>query len=64
MNPLTFSKIDIAGRGGTRAFYISMTTIDLVYKIGYGMNSDIDVSASTPDIDLYEGEGTCLYVSV
>ena len=59
-----FTPVSIPGGGGeegTRAFYISMDTKDLVYKIGEGTSSDIIVQAGDQDVEVYEGEGVLFY---
>ncbi|KAL3795552.1 hypothetical protein HJC23_009265 [Cyclotella cryptica] len=55
-----FTPVDIPGGGGergTRAFYLTMTTMDLVYKTGVGTASDSAIQVDTPDLEIWEGEG-------
>jgi len=59
-----FTQVSIPGGGGergTRAFYLTLTTIDLVYKKGSGADSDQLVQAKNPDLEVYEGEGVLFY---
>ena len=49
------------GDKGTRAFYITTDTRDLVYKIGEGTSSDELVQQESEDIEIYEGEGVLFY---
>ena len=60
----TFTPVSIPGGGGdkgTRAFYITTDTRDLVYKIGEGASSDKLVQQESEDIEIYEGEGVLFY---
>jgi len=49
------------GEGGTRAFYLTLDTTELVYKIGEGVSSDVLVQNESQDIEVYEGEGVLFY---
>ena len=51
-----FTAVDIPGGGATRAFYLTMSSINLVYKTGLGDASDSEVVAETPDIEIWDGE--------
>ena len=54
-----FTPVDIpggGGEGGTRAFYLSMSSINLVYKTALGDASDSEIVAETPDIEIWDGE--------
>lgn len=54
-----FTQVWIPGGGGekgTRAFYLTLTTINLVYKKGSGTDSDEMVHAKNDDLEVYEGE--------
>jgi hypothetical protein len=54
-----FTPVDIpggGGEGGTRAFYLTMSSIDLVYKTGMGESSDSSIVADTPDLEIWDGE--------
>ena len=54
-----FTPIDIPGGGdksGTRAFYLTLDSVDLVYKTAQGSASDSMVQADTEEIELWEGE--------
>jgi len=60
----TFTPVSIPGGGGetgTRAFYITTDTRDLVYKIGEGTSSDELVQQESEDIEIYQGEGVLFY---
>jgi len=55
-----FTPVEIRGGGGdygTRAFYITLSTIDLVYQISEGTAADMAVQVDTPDLEVWEGEG-------
>lgn len=60
-----YTPVSIPGGGGdegTRAFYLTLDTINLVYKYGErGMDSDSKWHVSTPDIEVWEGEGVLFY---
>jgi hypothetical protein len=59
-----FTPVDIPGRGGeggTRAFYLTMDSNNLVYKTGEGTASDSAVQMETEDIQIWEGEVSCGY---
>ena len=49
------------GEGGTRAFYLTLETKELVYKIGEGTTSDAAVQIETEDIEIWEGESVLDY---
>ena len=51
-----FTPVDVPGGGATRAFYLTMTTINLVYKTAVGTASDSFVFFDTPDLEVWEGE--------
>ena len=54
-----FTPVDIPGGGGsrgTRAFYLQMSTINLVYKTAVGTAPDTLAFAETPDLEVWEGE--------
>jgi len=56
-----FKPVPIDGGGATRAFYLSLDTINLVYKLGHdsgaGVTADNFVHHESPDIEIWEGEG-------
>lgn len=57
--PDKFIPVDIPGGGGeagTRAFYLTLRSKDLVYSYGEGSSSDSVIQIDTPDLELYEGE--------
>jgi hypothetical protein len=57
-----FTPVDIpggGGEGGTRAFYLTMDSNNLVYKTGEGTASDSAVQMETEDIQIWEGEVSC-----
>jgi hypothetical protein len=50
------------GEAGTRAFYLTLKSKDLVYFYGEGTeDSDSLIQTETPDIEIWEGEGVLLY---
>ena len=55
-----FSPVEIPGGGGetgTRAFYLTLRSKDLVYYYGEGTEgSDTFIQTETPDIEVREGE--------
>ena len=54
-----FTPVDIPGGGGetgTRAFYLTMTSINLVYKAASGDTSDSAIGGETSDIEIWDGE--------
>lgn len=59
----TFTPVDIPGGGGdkgTRAFFITLHTKDLAYRVPDlegEKESDVNVIGETPEIEIYEGEG-------
>jgi len=60
----TFTPVSIRGGGGedgTRAFYITLDSKELIYKLGNGPDSDVDVHASSAELEVYEGEGVLTY---
>ena len=67
--PETYTPVSIVGGGGeegTRAFYITLNSIDLVYKLGKKEDglivaSDARSHAETDDIEIWEGEGVLFY---
>lgn len=57
--PDKFVPVDIPGGGGdagTRAFYLTLRSKDLVYSYGKGLESDSVVQMDTPDLEVWEGE--------
>lgn len=55
----SFIPVDIPGGGGkagTRAFYLTLKSKDLVYSVGEGTESDVNIQSETPEIELWEGE--------
>jgi len=60
-----FTQVSIPGGGGdkgTRAFYLTLTTINLVYKLGTGgFAPDTKYHHDSPDIEIWEGEGVLFY---
>ena len=60
-----YTPVSIPGGGGdsgTRAFYLTLDSFGLVYKLGdTGTGSDELVSAETEDIEVYDGEGVLFY---
>jgi len=63
--PELFTQVSIPGGGGekgTRAFYLTLTTINLVYKLGTGgITPDTKYHSDSPDIEIWEGEGVLKY---
>jgi len=58
----TFTPVDIPGGGGNdgvRAFYITLDTIDLAYKVADDDMSESDsaIWVDAPEIEVWEGEG-------
>lgn len=54
-----FTPLDIPGGGGgrgIRAFYLRLSTINLVYKTSEGTASDNAIQMETPDLEIWEGE--------
>ena len=54
-----FTPADIPGGGGARgvrAFYLRLTTINLVYQTSTGTASDAAIQMETPDLEIWEGE--------
>ena len=49
------------GVGGTRAFYLTLDTKALVYKIGEGVTSDAFVQYENEDVEVWEGESVLSY---
>ena len=61
-----FKPISIDGGGATRAFYLTLDTINLVYKLGKdaairGSPPDKYVHHESPDLEIWEGEGVLQY---
>ncbi|KAL7467260.1 hypothetical protein ACHAXS_007511 [Conticribra weissflogii] len=59
-----FTPISINGGGGeagTRAFYLTLHSINLVYTLGDGQDSDMVAHAANQDLEIYEGEGVLSY---
>jgi len=67
--PELYTPVAIPGGGGeegTRAFYLTLQSIDLVYKLGTILDGDSGYSderphAETEDIAIYQGEGILWY---
>jgi len=58
----TFTPVSIPGGGESRAFYLTLDTINLVYKYGTkGEPSDTKYHHDSPDIEIWEGEGVLFY---
>lgn len=58
----TFTPISIPGGGESRAFYLTLDTINLVYKYGEkGDPSDLRYHHDSEDIEIWEGEGVLFY---
>jgi hypothetical protein len=58
----TFTEVSILGRGGTRAFYLTLNSMDLNYGESEESGiSDTKVVASSPDLSIYEGEAVLAY---
>ncbi|KAL7546263.1 hypothetical protein ACHAWF_009617 [Thalassiosira exigua] len=57
--------VSIPGGGGIRAFYLTLDTINLVYKLGDDDGAvklpDTRPHAETPDLEIWEGEGVLFY---
>ena len=59
----TFAPVEIPGGGGdegTRAVYITLDVISLAYKVPdaeSGYESDVNIYAETPEVEIWEGEG-------
>lgn len=57
----TFTPVDIPGGGGDdgiRAFYITLDTTELAYKVSNNMGeSDNNIWVDAPEIEIWEGEG-------
>ncbi|EJK50247.1 hypothetical protein THAOC_30810 [Thalassiosira oceanica] len=61
-----FKPTSIDGGGASRAFYLTLDTINLVYKLGKdagirGAPPDTYVHHESPDIEVWEGEGVLQY---
>jgi len=62
-----FKPVSILGDGGTRAFYLSLESNQLVYRIGVGSteagvpDSDMEIQYSNEDIEIWEGESVLSY---
>lgn len=59
-----FTPVSIPGGGGndgTRAFYLTLDTKELIYKIGEGSSSDSAVQYENEDIEIWEGESVLFY---
>lgn len=57
-----YTPVSIPGGGESRAFYLTLDTINLVYK--YGITGDLPDSKyhhDSPDIEIWEGEGVLFY---
>lgn len=65
--PELFAPVSIPGGGGTkgtRAFYLTLNSKDLVYKMGNVGNTgatDNRVSAASPDLEVYNGKAVLSY---
>eukprot|EP00571_Detonula_confervacea_P005871 CAMPEP_0172330022 /NCGR_PEP_ID=MMETSP1058-20130122/61177_1 /TAXON_ID=83371 /ORGANISM="Detonula confervacea, Strain CCMP 353" /LENGTH=1318 /DNA_ID=CAMNT_0013047219 /DNA_START=179 /DNA_END=4138 /DNA_ORIENTATION=- len=62
----SFTEVSIPGggdEGGTRAFYLTLNTRELVYKLGAPdvTLSDSMAHVETPDIEVWDGEGVLFY---
>lgn len=58
-----FTPVDIPGRGNVRAFYLTMSSINLVYQTAEGTASDSEVQVETPDVEVWEGEvSACCFI--
>eukprot|EP00984_Skeletonema_dohrnii_P035692 scaffold35778_cov139-Skeletonema_dohrnii-CCMP3373.AAC.2 len=59
----TFTEVSIPGRGGERAFYLTLNKMDLIYKASEveSAESDSRVTASSPELEIYEGEAVLSY---
>jgi len=62
-----FEPVSISGDGGTRAFYLTLQSKQLVYMIGVGSteggepDSDMEIHYSNEDIEIWEGESVLSY---
>ena len=61
-----FKPVSIDGGGATRAFYLTLDSINLVYKLGQdagirGAPPDTYVHHESQDIEIWEGEGVLNY---
>lgn len=59
----TLTEVSIPGRGGERAFYLTLNSMGLIYganKVESG-DSDSRVHASSPELEIYEGEAVLSY---
>ena len=59
----TITEVSIPGGGGGRAFYLTLNTMDLIFGPG-GMESaesDTRIHASSPELEIYEGEAVLSY---
>ena len=56
-----FTPVHISGDGGTRAFYLTLTDKQLVYKVGTGSGSDAEIQMMNEDIEIWEGESVLSY---
>jgi len=58
----TITEVSIPGRGGERAFYLTLNSMDLIYSASKESgDSDIRVHASSPELEIYEGEAVLNY---
>ncbi len=59
----TFTEVSIPGRGGERAFYLTLNSMDLIYRESEveSTESDSRVTASSPELEIYEGEAVLSY---
>ncbi|KAL7493291.1 hypothetical protein ACHAWT_002762, partial [Skeletonema menzelii] len=59
----SFTEVSIPGRGGERAFYLTLNQMDLIYRAGEveSAESDKRVTASSPELEIYEGEAVLSY---
>ena len=57
-----YTPVSIPGGGESRAFYLTLDTINLVYKYGLpGDPADGKYHHDSPDIEIWEGEGVLFY---
>ena len=54
--PELITPVPIDGMGGVRAFYLTLDTKDMIYRVGGGSVVDEVVQQSSEELEIYEGE--------
>lgn len=59
----SFTEVSIPGRGGERAFYLTLNQMDLIYRASEveSAESDSRIIASSSELEIYEGEAVLSY---